>query len=125
MFWGIFQIVEPFSDFIFFQPCLFISLWTVTGPLRNDRGGTEKNGFNCGGWNSAMIADMIFSRFGVNFNPRYLCALLGKLGLSFQKAKFVSDKVGEEEYERNRSEWKKVTWPSILKAAKEKNAVWI
>ena len=87
----------------------------VTGP--------EKNGFNCGGWNSAMIADMIFSRFGVNFNPRYLCALLGKIGLSFQKAKFVSDKVGEEEYERNRSEWKKVTWPSILKAAKEKNAV--
>jgi len=85
--------------------------------------GPEKNGFNCGGWNSAMIADMIFSRFGVNFNPRYLCALLGKIGLSFQKAKFVSDKVGEEEYERNRSEWKKATWPSILKAAKEKNAV--
>jgi len=82
-----------------------------------------KNGFNCGGWNSAMIADMIFSRFGVNFNPRYLCALLGKIGLSFQKAKFVSDKVGGEEYESARTEWKEKTWPSILKAAREKNAV--
>ena len=46
--------------------------------------------------------------------------LPGKIGLSFQKAKFVSDKVGAEEYERTRSEWKKVTWPSFLKAAKEK-----
>ena len=79
--------------------------------------GPEKNGFTCGVWNSAMIADMIFSRFGVSFNPRYLCALLGKIGLSFQKAKFVSDKVGEEEYERARNEWKEKTWPSILKTA--------
>jgi hypothetical protein len=51
----------------------------------------------------------------------YLCALLGRIGLSFQKAKFVSDKVGEEEYERARNEWKEKTWPSILKTAKEKN----
>jgi transposase len=83
--------------------------------------GPEKNGFTCGVWNSAMIADMIFSRFGISFNPRYLCAFLGKIGLSFQKAKFVSDKVGEEEYERARNEWKEKTWPSILKTAKEKN----
>lgn len=84
--------------------------------------GPEKNGFNCGVWNSAMIADMIFARFGVIFNPRYLCSLLRKIGISFQKAKFVSDKVGDEEHERARSEWREKTWPSILKAAKEKNA---
>jgi len=84
--------------------------------------GPEKNGFNCGGWNSAMIAEMIFSRFGVSFNPRYLCSLLQKIGLSFQKAKFVSDKVGGEEYERARTEWKEKTWPSILETAREKNA---
>ncbi len=69
-----------------------------------------------------MIAEMIFSRFGISFNPRYLCSLLQKIGLSFQKAKFVSDKVGGEEYERARTEWKEKTWPSILKTAREKNA---
>jgi hypothetical protein len=52
----------------------------------------------------------------LNCNDHYL-------ELSFQKAKFVSDKAGEEEYERARNEWKEKTWPSILKAAKEKNAV--
>jgi transposase len=34
-----------------------------------------------------MIADMIFSRFGVNFDLRYLCALLGKIGIVFAKGK--------------------------------------
>ncbi len=29
-----------------------------------------------------MVADMIFSRFGITFNPRYVCALPGKIGLS-------------------------------------------
>ena len=72
-------------------------------------GGPEKNGFNCGVWNSAMIAELIFSRFGVVFNPRYICSLLKKMGLSFQKAKFISDKVGQEEYELARTEWKEKT----------------
>ena len=70
-----------------------------------------------------MIANMISSRFGISFNPRYLCALLGRTGLSFQKAKFFSDKAGEEEYECARNEWKEKTWPSILEKEKEKNAV--
>lgn len=85
--------------------------------------GPEANGFNCGVWNSALITELIFARFGVKYNPRYLCSLLKKLGLSFQKAKFISDKVGEEEYEQARLQWRKETWPAILKTARKKNAV--
>ena len=86
----------------------------VTGP--------ESNGFDCGVWNSAMIAELIFSKFGVKYNPRYLCSLLKEMGLSFQKAKFISDKIGTKEHEEARRKWKEETWPLILKTAKEKDA---
>ena len=35
-----------------------------------------------------MIAEVTMQEFGVTFNPRYLCSLLGKMGLSYQKAAF-------------------------------------
>ena len=62
--------------------------------------------------------ELAFSRFGVTYAPRYLCALLHEIGLSHQKARFISDKVGAEEHERKRREWAEVTWPSILRKAK-------
>lgn len=85
--------------------------------------GPEANGFDCGVWNTAMIAELIMLKWGVSYNPRYLSSLLKTLGLSYQKACFISDRVDEEEYQRKRKEWVEKTWPGILKEADEKKAV--
>ena len=63
--------------------------------------GPEAQGFSCGGWNSAMIVELIWRRWGIRYNPRYLSRLLKKLGLSYQKARFISDKSDEQDYEKN------------------------
>jgi len=85
--------------------------------------GPEACGFHCGIWNSALIAELILLRFGVKYNPRYLCRLLKKLGLSYQKAKFISDKLDDEEHNKARDKWLKKTWPQILLDAQKQNAV--
>jgi transposase len=85
--------------------------------------GPEKYGFDCGVWNSAMILVVIEKEFKVTFNPRYLCTLLKSIGLKYQKAKFVSDRLEDEEHQKKRREWENETWPSTLKRAKELNAV--
>lgn len=85
--------------------------------------GPEKQGFDSGLWSSAMINELIFRLFGVQYNPRYLTTLLKKMGLSYQKAGFITDKIDEEEYEKQRKKWLEETWPSILKRAKKENAV--
>jgi transposase len=76
-------------------------------------------GFDCGVWNCAMILDVIQREFNVSYNPRYLSRLLKSIGLSYQKACFVSDHLDEEK----RKQWVEITWPNILKKAKQKNAV--
>ena len=83
--------------------------------------GPEKYGFDCGVWNSPMIAKVIWSKFKVIFNPRYLCRLLKKIGLSFQKGAFEADRTDDNE--KKRKEWVDKTWPEILQKAKEKEAV--
>jgi transposase len=85
--------------------------------------GPEANGFDCGVWTSAMLVELIWRRFGVGYNPRYLSRLLGKLGLSYQKARFVSDRQDDPGYERARQVWVEQTWPSILKQAQARGAV--
>lgn len=89
--------------------------WVLDGP--------EANGFDSGVWNSAMINELCLRRFGVSFNPHYLAALLKKLGLSYQKAGFISDRVDEEAYEALRKQWVNETWPAILARAKANNAI--
>jgi len=84
-------------------------------------GGPEKYGFDCGLWNSPMIVEVIWREFQVCYNPRYLCRLLKKIGLSFQKAAFEADRT--EDNEKKRKEWLEITWPEILKKAKEINSV--
>lgn len=81
--------------------------------------GPEKHGFDCGIWTSAMIRELVFQKFNVIYSPRYLCQLLKQMGLSYQKVGFESDHLDEEK----RKEWREITWPAILKQAKEKNAV--
>jgi transposase len=85
--------------------------------------GPEKNGFDSGIWNSAMIMELILVRFGVKYNPRYLSKLLKNMGLSYQKAKFISDKMDEEEYQKARGKWIEETWPQILEEAKRNNSI--
>jgi len=55
--------------------------------------------------------------------PTYISTLLKKIGLSYQKARFISDKEDEEKYEKAKKEWKEKTWPEIVKKAKEENSV--
>ncbi len=85
--------------------------------------GPSANGFDCGIWNTAMIAELIFVKFEVKYNPRYLSTLLRKIGLSYQKARFVSDKQALDEYKKARAKWLKKTWPKLLKQAKDTGAV--
>ena len=85
--------------------------------------GPEVNGFSSGIWNSVMIAELIFIKFFVQFNLNYLPSLLKKMGLSYQKARFISDRQDEEKYENARKEWLEKTLPELIKKAKEENAV--
>lgn len=85
--------------------------------------GPEKQGFTCGLWNSAMVGELILQKFGVFYNLNYLPTLLKKLGLSYQKARFITDRQNEETYEKARKEWLEKTLPALIKKAREENAV--
>lgn len=85
--------------------------------------GPEKQGFDCGAWNSAMIATVIERKFKVKYNPRYVCSLLHALDLTYQKAKFVSDREDDKKHRKQRKQWDRTTWPAILQQARERNAV--
>ncbi|WP_262966984.1 winged helix-turn-helix domain-containing protein [Methylobacter psychrophilus] len=62
--------------------------------------GPEAHGFSSGIWNCAMIAELIVLNFSVCYNLKYLPSLLKKLGLSYQKARFISDRQDEEKHEK-------------------------
>jgi transposase len=85
--------------------------------------GPEANGFHCGIWNSAMIAEVIWLKFEVRYNLNYLSSLLKKLGLSYQKARFISDRQEEEAYQVARKKWLEETLPTIIKRAEAENSV--
>jgi transposase len=85
--------------------------------------GPEKYGFDCGVWNPAMILSVIEKEFGVTCNPRYVSTLLRSIGLSFQKAKFVSDREDDEEHRKRRETWENRTWPEILNKCEEMKGV--
>jgi transposase len=42
------------------------------------KAGPQANGFDCGVWTTALIVEVIWRRFGVWYNPRYLSSLLQK-----------------------------------------------
>jgi transposase len=87
------------------------------------KAGPQAQGFECGGWTSARIVELIGRHFGVGYNPRYLSSLLGKVGLSYQKARFVSDRHEDPNHERARGAWVEQTWPAIVKQAQASGAV--
>lgn len=75
------------------------------------KAGPEAAGYDCGCWSAVMIQDLILTRFGVAYNPHYICELLDNIGFSFQKARFVSDHLNEI----LRLEWLEKAWPRILR----------
>lgn len=81
--------------------------------------GPEASGYPTACWTTVLIADLIHLRFKVDYAPRYLSHLLDTLGFSFQKAKFTSDHLNDEEALL----WLEETWPEILRVAKDKHAV--
>ena len=83
--------------------------------------GPEKAGYDCGCWDTVLIQDLIYSRFGVAYNPHYVAELLKNMGFSYQKARFVSDHL--EDVAEAQKEWLAKTWPEILQLAKEKGAM--
>ena len=87
------------------------------------KSGPEKSGFHCGIWNSAMIAEVIWLKFGVRYNVNYVSSLLKKLGLSYQKARFISDRFDEDEHEIKRKDWIENRLPAIIKKSKEENSI--
>jgi transposase len=78
------------------------------------KSGPEACGYNTGCWTSVLIQDLIYKRFEVLYNRFYVCELLRNLGLTRQKACFVSDHLNEE----TRKHWMETEWPTILEQAK-------
>jgi putative transposase len=70
--------------------------------------GPAAAGFPTGCWHALLIQQVLWREFRVTYNVHYLAALLHTLGLSFQKARFVSDHLDEA----RRQEWLLTTWPA-------------
>ena len=83
--------------------------------------GPEAAGYDCGCWTTALLQDVILTRFGVEYNPHYLAELLGTLGYSYQKARFVSDHLAEVAAEQ--ATWLTQTWPTLLARAQAQGAM--
>lgn len=85
--------------------------------------GPEASGFDSGVWTTAMIVEVVNDKFGVKYTPTYMAKLLKSIDLSYQKAKFQSDKLDEDEHKRKRRVWDTQTWPEILKQSEALGAV--
>ena len=70
-----------------------------------------------------MIFAVIEKEFKVTYSPKYISELLHSIGLSYQKAKFVSDRKDDDEHQKKRKEWEEKTWPKILKLSGEMKGV--
>jgi transposase len=83
--------------------------------------GPEAAGYDMGGWTTALIQDLIWRTFKVEYSVHYLAELLKTLGYSWQKARFVSDHL--EDVSEEQREWIEQKWPEILRLAKDKQAL--
>ena len=81
--------------------------------------GAEAAGYATGSWNSALVQDLIRREFGVLYSVQYVAELLGNLGFSYQKARFVSDHLDEAK----REHWRTATRPAILRDARQRGAL--
>ncbi len=81
--------------------------------------GPEEAGYPTGCWNSALIQDLILREFKVLYDVFYVSELLHTLGLSYQKARFVSDHLDEAKRKR----WIEHDWPQMVAEAKRRGAL--
>lgn len=81
------------------------------------KAGPEAAGYGCGCWTTCLIQEWIHQQFEVFYSRYYVAELLRNLGLSYQKARFVSDHLDEA----TRQEWIDTTWPAIVAQARERN----
>jgi transposase len=81
--------------------------------------GPEAAGYPTGCWHSALIQALILREFGVLYTVHYVSELLRNLGLSYQKARFVSDHLNEQK----RQTWLTETWPALVQVARRTGAL--
>jgi len=79
------------------------------------KAGPEAAGYETGCWTTCLIQDWIYKHFQVLYSRLYVAELLHNLGLSYQKARFVSDHLDEGK----RQHWMQTVWPRILAWAKQ------
>jgi transposase len=88
-------------------------------PVELFKAGPPEAGYPTACWTSLLIQQLILREFGVLYNCHYVCELLDNLGLSFQKAKFVSYHLDKEA----RRKWLEEVWPQILCLAWKEGAM--
>lgn len=81
--------------------------------------GPEAAGYSTGCWYSALLQALIWREFDVMYTVHYVSELLGNLGFSYQKARFVSDHLNEQK----RQEWLRDTWPALVELAQRTGAL--
>ena len=81
--------------------------------------GPEAAGYPTGCWNSALVQDLIEREFGVLYSVKYVAELLRNVGLTYQKARFVSDHLDEARRQR----WLTQEWPAIVAEARRRKAL--
>jgi transposase len=70
-------------------------------------------------WPSVLIRVLIWRECDVLYNCQDVCTLLHNLGVSLQKARFVSDHLDAA----RRPHWLQQEWPTILHAAKRRHSL--
>lgn len=80
--------------------------------------GPEAQGFECGIWTSAMVQELIFDRFGVEYSVGYIPELLKSLNLSHKKVIAKSHKADPQA----QRQWKEETFPELVKKADREGA---
>jgi transposase len=74
-----------------------------------------------GCWTTALIQGLILTRFEQEYTPHYIAELLKSMGFSYQRARFVSDHLGD--VAETQKEWMEVTWPKTLAMVRERKAM--
>jgi transposase len=81
--------------------------------------GPPAAGYPSGCWHTPMIQDLLQRHFGAAYHPHSSCTLMHNLGVSSQKARFVSAHLNEAK----RLQWRHTRWPQILRQARQKKAL--
>ena len=82
------------------------------------RASPSKYGFYGGIWTSAMVAELIHTKFGVLYSVAYLPKLLKNMGFSWQKSTCKNYRQDAARL----ADWKVNLWPKLLRRAKKKRA---